>query len=81
MITVKDFLNKIKWDKREKPEGYTFFYLDRFENQLKEIKCLDIKRIEGNLIIIQKEGEEINIPMHRIKEIKKDNEIVWKRSF
>lgn len=79
MITIKDFLNKIKWDKRLKPEEYSIFYMDRVENKLIEIKYNDIKRIEGTFMIIDKDLEEVNIPLHRIREVRRNKKLVWKR--
>lgn len=76
---ILDFLNKIKWDKRENPDSYSFFYMDRIENNYKEINFKDIIRIEGNFIIIIKDNEEVNIPLHRIKFIKKKGIVIWKR--
>ena len=36
------------------------------------------KKIEGNFLLLDRE-EETYIPMHRIKEVKKNNAIVWRR--
>lgn len=77
MITIKNLINKIRYDKREKGD-YSLFYLDRIENNYKEIKFKDIKNIEGNFLIIDKD-KETEIPMHRIKIVKKNGMIIWKR--
>jgi uncharacterized protein (UPF0248 family) len=79
MQTIKDLLNKILWDKKENKEDYTFYYLDRIENKEKEIKGRDLARAEGNFIIIEKNGEESEIPMHRIRFVKKGEKLIWKR--
>ena len=79
MQPIKSLLNKIKWDNREKPEDYTIFYFDRISKTLIKLDYIDIKRFEDNFIIIEKNDEEINIPMHRIREVRKSNEVVWKR--
>ena len=79
MITIKDLLNKIKWDKNLNPKDYNIFYLDRISKTLKKIRYPDIKRIEGNFIIVEKQGEEASIPMHRIKRVEEKGVIVWQR--
>lgn len=79
MITIKDFINKIKWDKRENPEDYSLFYVDRISKELIEIKMKDIKKIEDCFLSINKDEEEINIPLHRIREVRKKDVVVWKR--
>ena len=49
MIPIHDLLNKIKWDERENPADYTLFYYDRVEDKLREIKYLDIKKVEDRV--------------------------------
>ena len=77
MIPIKDIINKIKWDKRENPKYYSLVYMDL--GKKKEISYTDIKRLEGNFMIIEKNREETEIPLHRIKEVKKKGNVVWKR--
>lgn len=79
MQPIKPLLNRIKWDKRENPEQYSIFYFDRISKTLIKINYVDIKRFEDNFIIVNRNNEEVNIPMHRIKKVKKDEKIIWKR--
>ena len=78
MITIKDLLNKIKWDKREAPEQYSIFYFDIILNTLIQIPYTKIKRIEGSFMVLDSE-EETNIPLHRVKKAAKNNAVVWER--
>ncbi len=78
MKPVQDVLNQIKWDEKLKPEDYTVEYLDF--GKLTSIQYTSIKRVEGLFIIVDKNGEETNIPLHRIRFIKKNGEIMWQRS-
>jgi len=78
MIPIKSLLNKIKWDKRENPSEYTLFYLDRILNKSIQIPYTKIKKLEGSFMILDN-VEESNIPLHRIKKVMKNNEIVWER--
>lgn len=77
MITIKDLINKIKWDKRENPEDYVLVYIDL--GRKKEMDYSAIKKLEGNFMVIEKDNEEVEIPLHRIREIKKKNRIIWRR--
>jgi len=79
MQSIKSLLNKIKWDKREKPELYSIHYLDRISKKLIELDYNEIKKINGTFIIIERNDEEVNIPTHRIREVRKENKVVWKR--
>ncbi|MBW2999356.1 DUF504 domain-containing protein [Candidatus Woesearchaeota archaeon] len=79
MQPIIDLINKIKWDKKENPEDYSLFYSDRFMDEFKEIKFTEIKRTEDSFLVIEREGEEVYIPTHRIHYVKKKGVIVWKR--
>lgn len=79
MIPIKNLLNKIKWDKKEDPKDYEIFYYDRV---LKKLICLNfsmVKKTENNLLTVIKDDEEISIPFHRIRRVKKKGKVVWER--
>jgi len=80
MIYILDLLNKIKWDKRENQELYTIHYHDRVENKNKEVKYTGIMAIEPPFMLLEINKKLTYIPLHRIKEIRKKNIIVWQRS-
>ncbi len=77
MIYILDLLNKIKWDKNLNQNEYSIIYLDF--NKKKEIKFTKIKEFNNLTLIIGSENKEIEIPLHRIREIKKSGQIIWKR--
>lgn len=79
MIPIKELLNKVKWDKRENPEDYSVFYLDRVLNRLIEISYKNIKRLDGEFFVINKNEEDTFIPLHRIREVRKKGKLVWQR--
>lgn len=73
MISCFNILNKIKWDKNLNPNEYSLVYLDF--NRKVEIKFNEIKEISKNFISL----EDKEIPLHRIREIRKKGEVIWKR--
>ena len=79
MISIKDLINKIKWDKRENPEDYVLAYWDSMADKLVEFPYKAIKEISKNFITLEIDGEEKEIPIHRMKLVKKKGEVVWKR--
>ena len=79
MLYIRDFLNKIKWDKKENPDDYSIAYFDRISNKKENIKYVNIKKIEGGFIVLDRKDEESYIPLHRIKEVSKKGVVVWKR--
>ena len=81
MRPIHEFINKIKWDKRENPDDYSLFYIDRLSNGLKKIKFNDISGIEDKFLVCKgNSGIETKIPLHRIRIVKKGDEVVWIRN-
>ncbi len=80
MIFIKDYLDKIRWDDRMKPEEYTLVYLDRNKDE-KEVPYKEIVEIGDDYIKVEREGNKgvVEIPMHRIRKIKKSGFVVWQR--
>ncbi|RLE38994.1 DUF504 domain-containing protein [Candidatus Woesearchaeota archaeon] len=79
MKTIKELINKIMYDKRENPKDYTLLYFDRVTRRKVELKFIDIDRIENGFMIVIKDKGEINIPLHRVREVRKKYKVVWKR--
>ena len=77
-MNAKEILNKIKWSEKE-PEKYFIFYFDRISKNLVKIKFKDIKKIEGNFLIVEKQGKEAEIPIHRVREVRKQEKLIWRR--
>lgn len=78
-MRIIDLLNKIKWDKNLNKDEFSIIYFDRINKNKIEINFNQIRRTEGNFMIIENDQEEANIPIHRIKEIKKKGKIIWQR--
>lgn len=74
MINIKEFLNKIKWSGKFKKEELTIGYLDRITNKIIKVDYKDLEIKEDFIVLEDKE-----IPLHRIKEIRRKGEIIWKR--
>ncbi len=79
MKTTIDLFNKIKWDKKERPEDYEIFYFDRATKELMKLPFSSIKRVEGKFMVVDRHGEEVQIPLHRVREVRKKGVVVWKR--
>ena len=75
MQSCFEILNKIKWDKNLNKEDYLVYYLDNINKKLIEIRFNDIIEITKNFVTL----EDKEIPIHRIKEIRKKEKLIWKR--
>lgn len=78
MLTAKQMLDKIKWSNKFKPEEITLSYFDRILNKNIKINYGEVK-IEDNFIILEKENKISEIPLHRLREIRKNGIVIWKR--
>ena len=80
MQTIKDLINRIKWDKRENPDDYTLGYEDRVAKKIIEVSFNGILRFEeGFMVMADERGEEAMIPLHRVRVVKKKDVVVWSR--
>ncbi|MEM4263704.1 MAG: DUF504 domain-containing protein [Candidatus Woesearchaeota archaeon] len=79
MITIKELINKIKWDKKENPDDYTLGYWDNMQKKLIMFPYKAIKEMSENFITVEIDSEEKEIPMHAVKIVKKKGEMIWKR--
>jgi uncharacterized protein (UPF0248 family) len=80
MQYIVDLINKIKWDENENPGDYVIGYEDRISKEIIEIKFTEIKKIEDNFMVLERDLEEVNIPLHRIRIVKKQGKVVWERT-
>ena len=78
MITCEEFLNKIKWDPKEKIEDYSLCYFDRVSVKLDEIMLKDVE-IKDGLIKAIIDEKKVSIPLHRVRIIRKKGKNVWQR--
>lgn len=75
MITIKNLLNKVRWDKKEKPEDYEIAYIDRIAKKEVRISFKDVSNVEDNFMTVK----EAVIPLHRIIKVYKKGKLVWER--
>ena len=78
MLTAELMLDKIKWSNKFNPENISLYYFDRKLNKNIKISYNEVK-IEDKFIIMEKDGKLSEIPLHRLREIRNNNIIIWKR--
>lgn len=78
MEDVFSVLNRIKWKETDKSK-FKIYYQDRFKKELQEIAFSEIKSIDRFCVVFELDGREIELPLHRIRRIYKDESCYWKR--
>jgi len=83
---LKNILNRLRWDDREKPEQYVITYRHRgAPDDVMRISASKVARLGKSYFTILEgssdESEETIIPFHRILEIRNvaDGRIIWKK--
>ncbi len=77
-IYIGDLLNRIKWDKNIKLEEYTIAYFDSVAGKNFEVPFKNIIK-EGNFMTIGVGRNKISIPLHRIRQVKRNGKLIWDR--
>ena len=82
MILIQDLLNKIRWDKDFGKGDFQVGYYDRVEDRIITAAFHEIIFQKGNhfsFYLISHDGETVSIPFHRVREVYKNGELIWKR--
>lgn len=74
MLTEKEMLDKIKYSGKFNPKDIKVYYYDRVKDKNQEVGFEDIQIKEGFMVLGENE-----IPLHRIREIRNNGVIIWKR--
>ena len=72
---LEELFSKIKWDRREIPEGYSIVYKDL--KSTKEVDWEDIEGFDGGWMIINDNGVIKEVPIHRVRQIKNEGKVVY----
>lgn len=82
MISIYTLLSRIRWDREFGRGEFTIGYYDRVLDEIIRVPFSEIIFTSGNKKSIQLmdfDGIIQSIPLHRIKEVYKDNELIWHR--
>ena len=82
MQPIHELLNRIHWDPEFGKGEFELWFLDRVEAQLIKLPLDEITFISGDHYFfhyLDKEGEEHNVPLHRIKAVYKNGKVIWQR--
>jgi len=82
-LTLRDVLNRIRWNPEERGRAYEITYIHRGASENKRtIPFSSIKEIHSSwFTYTDPEGDEVTIPLHRVLEVR-DTELgktVWRK--
>jgi uncharacterized protein (UPF0248 family) len=82
MIPIHELLSRIRWDKEFGRGDFVIGYYDRIEDRIIRVPMREISFEPGDHFdfeLTDREGVLHSIPLHRIKEVRKDGELIWHR--
>lgn len=83
MVPIHQLLSRIRWDKEFARSDFEIGYHDRVRNETIIIRFREIHFPENErrtFELVDDLGHHHRIPYHRVREVYKDGELIWKRS-
>lgn len=82
MIPIHELLNRIRWDEDYGDADFVIGYYDRVADAIIRVPLADISFEAGDhfdFSLTDEEGREHTIPLHRIRQVYRNGELVWER--
>lgn len=82
MITIRALLNRIRWDREYGRGNFTVGYFDRIEERIILVPLVEVRFDPDDHFSFQltdAAGEPLAIPLHRVCEVYRNGELIWRR--
>lgn len=82
MQPIHELLNRIHWDPEFGKGDFELGFLDKLEGKIIRLPFLKITFVAGDHYFFHytdQEGEDHNVPFHRIKAVYKNGALIWQR--
>ena len=82
MIPIQDLLHRIRWDPEFDRGDFVSGYYDRIVHEIILVPFREIsfpKDGPGIFELLDHEGQTHSIPLHRVKTVYKNGELIWHR--
>ena len=82
MQPIRELLNQIRWDPNFRGE-FEIAFVDHTKPELERAPFRDLRFDPDNSFSFQRlgpEGQWASIPLHRIREVYRDGELIWSRA-
>lgn len=82
MIPIHELLHRIRWDPALSQSVFAIGYVDRVEGRVVHVPFGSVRVGYGaraGLTVVDADGVTRRIPLHRIREVRQDGAIIWRR--
>ena len=83
MRPIQEVISRIRWDKEFAKGQFEIGYYDRIKNEIITVPLKAVQFTEGDRYFafqfFDEEGGDHIVPFHRIREVRKDGELIWQR--
>jgi uncharacterized protein (UPF0248 family) len=82
MIPIHQLLNRIRWDHEFAQADFRIGYYDRIDNAIIVVPFSQVFQEPGDhfsVHIVDDEGIWHRVPLHRIKQVYRDDDLIWNR--
>ena len=82
MTPIHELLNRIRWDKEFGQGRFEIGYVDRRESVVHRVALQEISFPAGErrtFELVDESGQSRRIPLHRVREVCRDGQIIWQR--
>ena len=82
MIPIQDVLHRIQWDPACRGSRFEIGYIDRVAGTIVRVPFGELHLDGGapaSLTVRDPDGSVLRIPLHRVRQVWRDSEIVWER--
>jgi uncharacterized protein (UPF0248 family) len=82
MIPIQELLNRIRWDVQFARGEFEIGYFDRVEDRIIRVPFREVyfdADDDFTFQVTDADGVVHSIPLHRVKEVVKDGELIWHR--
>jgi uncharacterized protein (UPF0248 family) len=83
MIPLHELLSRIRWDAEFGRGEFVIGYLDHARGGLIYVPLDEAREDPGSLYtfeVADEEGKARSVPYHRVKEVWKNGELIWRRT-
>ena len=82
MIPIHQLLSRIRWDAEFGRAQFVIGYVDHVTGKIQQVSLRDAQPDPANhslLDIVDDEGFKISLPLHRIRQVLRNGEVIWQR--